>query len=158
VVSIRIEPLAREAFRPFGEVIAADGTVEWINDGGAERHRGLARAAVGDGAVEIGVVVVRRAVSVPFEVPMLERHPLGTQAFVPLDGKPFLVVVAEDARDVGTIRAFRAEGDQGINYGMGVWHTPLLALEAGQRFLVVDRVGDGVNLEVCELDEVVSIG
>ncbi len=80
---------------------------------------------------------------------MLERHPKGSQAFIPLSGNPYLVVVAPigDEPDPNTIRAFYAKGSQGINYHKGVWHHPVLALEEKDQFLIVDRDGEGPNCD-----------
>jgi ureidoglycolate lyase len=77
---------------------------------------------------------------------MLERHPLGSQAFIPMERHPWLVVVAERP-EPGACRAFLARGDQGVQIGRGVWHHPLLALQPVHDFLVVDRKGPGSNLE-----------
>ena len=88
---------------------------------------------------------------------MMERHPLGSQAFFPLQATPWLAVVAPDeAGRPGLPRAFLvrpdADGFMGVNYHRGVWHHPLLALERLSDFLVIDRGGDGVNLEECDYD------
>jgi ureidoglycolate lyase len=72
---------------------------------------------------------------------------LGSQIFFPLQDRPWLVVVAEDAHDFKSYRAFTATGSQGVNYARHVWHHPLLVLDPGSRFLVVDRKGPGDNLE-----------
>ena len=92
----------------------------------------------------------------PLEVAMVERHPLGTQAFMPLNGRDWLVVVAMKP-EVGSLRAFLCRGDQGVQYGTGVWHHPLLVLGEPQDFLVVDREGVGANLEEVEFGENVGI-
>ena len=83
----------------------------------------------------------------------MERHPLGSQLFYPLQDKPWLVVVCSDPQDPQSYRAFEAHGQQGVNYARNVWHHPLLVLEVESRFLIVDRVGPGNNLEEIELDE-----
>jgi ureidoglycolate lyase len=84
----------------------------------------------------------------PVEVRMMERHPLGTQAFFPLSPDDWLVVVAAGERPgADDLRLFRARGDQGVQYARGVWHHPLLVLAERQDFLVVDRRGPGENLE-----------
>jgi ureidoglycolate lyase len=84
---------------------------------------------------------------------MLERHPLGSQAFFPLSPDDWLVVVAKGERpDRGDLRLFRARGDQGVQYGHGVWHHPLLILVEWQDFLIVDRQGPGDNLEEITLE------
>ena len=92
--------------------------------------------------------------ALPFEVEMMERHPLGSQAFMPLSGRPYLVVVAPAgmapaARD---LRVFLARGDQGVNYAAGVWHHPLLALDSVCDFLVLDRSGSAPNCDEVQLE------
>lgn len=79
-------------------------------------------------------------------IAMLERHPLGSQAFIPLGGRPWLAVVAEDS-NLASCRAFHCRGDQGLQYDVNVWHHPLLVLGDAQDFLIVDREGEGNNLE-----------
>jgi ureidoglycolate lyase len=79
---------------------------------------------------------------------MFERHPLGSQSFVPLSGRPYLVAVAPAGDfDVAGVRLFRAQGHQGVHYRKGVWHHFLLALDGESDFLVVDRAGPGDNCE-----------
>jgi ureidoglycolate lyase len=87
---------------------------------------------------------------IPIEVRLMERHPLGSQLFAPMQDRPWLVLVCADPRDRASYRAFRASGAQGVNYARNVWHHPLLVLEPGL-FLVVDRAGPGHNLEEYEL-------
>lgn len=153
---VPVEPLTAEGFAAFGEVIAPRDLPVAMNDGSALRHADLATAVPGeDGRVTIGLVECRSAAALPLAVRLMERHPLATQAFVPLAPFDFLVVAAPPQPApvrAATLRAFRARAGQGINYGIGVWHHPLLALAAGQRFLVVDRAGPGENLELSGLD------
>ena len=83
---------------------------------------------------------------------MFERHPLGSQSFVPLSGRPYLVAVAPAGDfDPAKIRLFRAEGHQGVHYRKGVWHHFLLVLDDDSDFLVIDRAGPGDNCEEVEL-------
>ena len=136
---LRPEPLTRESFAPFGEVIEASDAVSHftINGGNTERYHDLADIDAGpDGRVIVSIFRGQPR-SLPFVVEMMERHPLGSQAFVPLSGKPYLVVVAPagDPPDVAALRVFLARGDQGVNYAPGVWHHPLLALDAVCDFL-----------------------
>lgn len=152
---IPLEPLTAAAFAPFGEVIEPAGPSVVINGGAATRYPALATlVADGEGASPvIGIVRADRAATVPHRVPLIERHPLGSQAFVPLDGAGWLVIVApaELARpDPGDVRAFLARDGQGVNYRRGLWHAPLPSLRAGALFLVADRAGPGDNLEVVE--------
>jgi ureidoglycolate lyase len=143
------EPLTAEAFAPFGSVIeVSDDAVQIdINQGHAVRYDRLAEIDVDDegGA---GVISLFRARPLDALVlKMFERHPLGSQSFVPLSGGPYLVAVAPAGDfDAAKVRLFRAEGHQGVHYRKGVWHHFLLVL-ADSDFLVVDRAGPGDNLE-----------
>lgn len=153
---LAVEPLTREAFSTFGDVIEAS---EWahhftINAGNTERYHDLAEIEPGaDGRV---IVSIFRGLprSLPFRIEMMERHPLASQAFIPMSGRPYLVVVAPKgiAPGAGDLRAFIARADQGVNYAPGVWHHPLLALGAISDFIVVDRAGPGNNCEEIKLD------
>jgi ureidoglycolate lyase len=142
-------PLTKQGFAPFGDVVEADGARHFpINQGFAERFDDLARVDVAaeGGAVNVSVVVEKPRPQ-PIALKLMERHPLGSQIFLPLQDQPWLVVVCPDPGDFGSFRAFRASGRQGINYARNVWHHPLLVLDADSRFLVVDRKGPGNNLE-----------
>lgn len=149
--ALAIEPLTRDAFRSFGEVIETEGAERrLINEGTTERFHALAHMDVsaGDGAAILSIFAARRR-PFPFLVRMLERHPLGSQAFFPLEPHDWLVVVGHGSArpDPASIRCFRASGSQGVNYARNAWHHPVLCLEPLQRFLVVDREGRGDNLE-----------
>lgn len=147
--------LTRKAFAPFGDVIDKDGESQPMNGGKARRFHSLARAeAVGDGA-EIVVSLAEAAPYLfPLELAMVERHPLGSQAFVPLSPAPFLVVVCpdEDGRP-GTPEAFVTQAGQGISYRKNTWHGVLTPIEEVQDFVIVDRGGAGENLEEHRFDE-----
>ena len=145
---LTLEPLTAEAFEPFGDVIEARGAFHPINDGRCDRFHDLARLEFGGPNGRAMISIGRsRPVRLPYAFDLLERHPLGSQCFVPLRPSPYLVIVAPDEGDApGRPRAFRAEG-QGVNYLKGVWHGVLAPLERESDFLIVDRGGDGVNLE-----------
>ena len=147
------EPLTAEAFAPFGSVIEASDTAVKldINQGHAIRYDRLAEIDVADGG-GAGVISLFRARPLgTLVLKTFERHPLGSQSFVPLSGRPYLVAVAlAGAFNVATVRLFRAEGHQGVHYRKGVWHHFLLVLEESD-FLVVDRAGPGDNCEEVEL-------
>jgi ureidoglycolate lyase len=157
---VKAEPLTPDAFAPFGDVIQTAGRVpRLINEGTCERFDDLAPVDVlaGGGRPLISIFkAVPRAL--PFEVRVLERHPLSSQAFFPLDGVPFLVVVAEDGEVGGgpswgnRIRAFRASGHQGVSYRRNTWHHALLAIGQISHFLVVDRGGPGENCEEARVE------
>jgi ureidoglycolate lyase len=148
--TLSIEPLTREAFAPFGDVIESEGREYFmINDGSTRRYHRL--AAVDAGAEGEAIISIFRAkrLPMPLRVAMLERHPLGSQAFVPLLGNRFLVVVAPPGDDPqpDQVRVFVTDGRQGVNYHRGVWHHPVVALEDEDDFLVVDRNGPGSNCD-----------
>lgn len=149
--TLRPEPLTKAAFAPFGEVIETAGCVtREINEGFALRRHALAQidVAAGGGRPIVSIFEATRRPS-PVRIDMLERHPLGSQAFFPLSPDDWLVVTAEGAAepDLATLRCFRASGRQGVNYAPGAWHFPVLILVERQDFLVVDRDGDGANLD-----------
>lgn len=150
---VRPEPLTADAFAPFGDVIEARGAWIPINYGMTERYNDLAGVDCGD---EGGRVIVSLFRGQPLDPPVLrifERHPLGSQAFMPLGDAPYLVAVAPaGALDPQAIRVFRAAPRQGVNYRKGVWHHYLLPLAAGAEFLVIDRDGPGSNCDEVELD------
>lgn len=149
---MKIHPLTKAGFAPFGEVIEMDGAQHFpINQGFAERFNDLARVDVE--AVNISIVVAKPRAK-PIAITLMERHPLGSQIFYPLQDRPWLVLVCGDPKDRASFRAFSATGRQGINYARNTWHHPLLVLEAESRFLVVDRKGPGANLEEMSIDEI----
>ncbi|MFP3556620.1 ureidoglycolate lyase [Paraburkholderia sp. SIMBA_049] len=154
--TLAIEPLTREAFAPFGDVIELAGAKQIpINLGTTIRYHDLAKVDVTDEGGRTLVNLFRgQPRALPFEITMMERHPLGSQAFIPLNDKPYLVVVAPAGElDESKIRAFVTSGWQGVNYAKGVWHHPLLALGEVSDFIVVDRGGDGHNLNEQNLRE-----
>ncbi len=154
--TLAIEPLTRAAFEPFGDVIELDGAKQIpINLGTTIRFHDLCKVDVTDEGGRTLVNLFRGQPRVlPFEVKMMERHPLGSQAFIPLDERPYLVVVAPAGElDESQIRAFVTRGWQGVNYAKGVWHHPLIALDKVSDFIVVDRGGDGLNLNEQDLRE-----
>lgn len=148
-LTLTVEPLTREAFREFGDVIEIEGADSFpINEGTTTRYHDLAEVDVAsEGGAPLISIFRGLARPAPIEVRMMEHHPLGTQAFYPLQNHAYLVVVAPGGGPVGPgdLRAFRAAGGQGVNYRRGVWHHPLLVLRDGHDFLVVDRGGEGDN-------------
>lgn len=155
------EPLTHEAFAPFGDVIEASDAVRHfpINGGNTERYHDLAQIDPGPDGRAIVSIFRGQPRTLPFPVEIMERHPLASQAFVPMSGRAYLVVVAPagDAPGAEDLRVFLARGDQGINYARGVWHHPLLALDEACDFLVVDRAGPGHNCDETTLDGIVLI-
>jgi ureidoglycolate lyase len=154
--TIRIEPLTRAAFAPFGDVIETKDAHHYpINAGMCERYHDLARVEIaGPNARQLISIAVGQPYALPLTLKLVERHPLGSQAFIPLSPEPFLVIVAagEDGRP-GIPRAFITNGAQGVNYPINAWHGVLTPVGQEQRFLIVDRGGEGNNLEEYFFDE-----
>ncbi len=146
-----IEPLSKAAFAPFGDVIETDGSDHFmINNGSTMRFHRLAEVQTASAEDQAIISIFRaQALTLPLTLRMLERHPLGSQAFMPLLGKPFLIVVAPvgEVPVSGLVRAFISNGRQGVNYHRGVWHHPVLTIEQQDEFLVVDRSGSGNNCD-----------
>lgn len=147
---VLVEVLSREAFMPFGAVIEACGEPSFIiNRGRCERFHDLARPELHGDGDRVALSIARsQSVSLPMKLEMMERHPLGSQAFVPMNGARLIITVAEDNNGApGIPRAFLANGGQGIQYRANTWHGVLAPLEEASDFLIVDRIGSGSNLE-----------
>jgi len=143
-------PLTREAFAPFGDVLDTDWHNHYpINGGKAERYHDLAKVeAEGPNARVLLSIFRGTPYDFPLTLKLVERHPLGSQAFMPLGGKPFLVVVCHNGPDgPSEPYAFVAAPGQGVSYPRNRWHAVLTPIGEAQDFLIVDRGGDGVNLE-----------
>jgi ureidoglycolate lyase len=145
--TIRTEPLTAEAFAPFGDLLDATGDFRPINEGLCHRHHDRARLDFGAGRAGVSIFDARPR-ALPYDFDLVERHPDGSQAFLPMTEHPFLVIVAPDEGGrPGRPRAFLTLPGQGINLLRGTWHGVLVPLHAPGLFAVVDRIGDGPNLE-----------
>jgi len=159
--AIAIEPLTRDAFAPFGQVIEIAGAHHYpINSGMTERYHDLAKIELGGPDPRPLLSILRgKPYALPLTLKMVERHPLGSQAFYPLSAHPFLAIVALDHQGTPqTPRAFLTEPGQGINLAMNTWHGVLTPLEAEADFLCVDRGGEGNNLEEFFFDVPFTVG
>ena len=144
---LKAAPLTADAFHPFGDVLEARGDFRLINGGLCRRHHDRARLDFGDarGGISVFKAEARR---LPYAFDLVERHPDGSQAFLPMSEHPFLVIVAPDEGGVpGAPQAFLTDGAQGINLLRGTWHGVLTPLSAPGLFAVVDRIGTTPNLE-----------
>lgn len=145
---LHLAPLTQEAFAPFGDVLVAAGDPDKIiNQGLCGRYHDRAQIDILDGKAGISLFKAdpRRF---PITLEMVERHPQGSQAFLPMSFDPFVVVVAPDEGGTpGHPRAFLTAPGQGINFARGTWHGVLTPLHAPGLFAVVDRIGDGPNLQ-----------
>jgi ureidoglycolate lyase len=146
---IYIEPLTAEAFAPFGDVLDTEGDPDKIiNQGFCGRYHDRAMLDFGpDGHAGISLFKAKPR-ALPYTLDLVERHPEGSQAFIPMSMHPFLIIVAPDLRGApGTPRAFISVAGQAINYHRATWHGVLTPLHAPGLFAVVDRIGTSPNLE-----------
>ena len=153
---IKPKLISKENFKKFGDMITTSGIKPLdINDGYAKRFDGIANLDTkkdnGESTISIFSALKR---SFPMKVDMMEKHPLGSQAFIPMKETVFLAFVAPegDRPDLSKIESFIVPNGIGVNYNAGVWHFPLIATE-DMNFLVVDRLGDGDNLILHDLNK-----
>jgi ureidoglycolate lyase len=157
---MNIEKLTREAFAPFGEVITIAGARHYpINDGTTERYHDLAFIDVSDQGGKPLISLFRsKPRSLPFEIRVMERHPIGSQAFIPLSKRPYLVIVAAPGPyDERTMRIFLVDQGEGVNYAKGAWHHGLFALYEESDFIVIDRGGSAPNCDEISLSRPILI-
>ncbi|MEL6685070.1 MAG: ureidoglycolate lyase [Pseudomonadota bacterium] len=146
--TLRLEPLTKEAFAPFGDVLEVAGDPDKIiNQGLCGRYHDLAQIDIVDGRAGISLFNAEPC-AFPITLDMMERHPEGSQAFLPMSLDPFVVIVApDDGGAPGHPRAFLTMPGQGVNYARGTWHGVLTPIHAPGLFAVVDRIGPGANLQ-----------
>lgn len=157
MIKLKAEPLTSERFAVFGDVVETSrGSSDAMNAARFERFDDLCKIdLVRDGRVAVSIARCRTPSSLPLRVDMLERHPLGSQAFIPLSPCKMVVVVAPPGESVDSeaIRAFVTNGRQGFNYHRGTWHMPLISFAAGQEYLIIDRGGKEPNCDQHTLAE-----
>lgn len=148
-------PLTEAAFAPFGDVIQTEGRNHFpINAGKVQRFHDLAGIDVLEADGKPGIsLFVAQPYDMPLDLVYLERHPLSSQAFIPLDDRPFVVIVAPagEKPSLANMRGFVTDGQQGVNYARGVWHHVLIAVGRQQTFAIVDRIGSGPNCDRFDL-------
>jgi len=159
-ITINPKPITKNNFSKFGDMITtADIKPIEINEGYAKRFDGIANLNTSreNGETTICIFSALKR-SFPMKIDMMEKHPLGSQAFIPMKQTTFLVLVAPEGNkpDLNKIEAFIIPPEIGVNYNPGTWHFPLIATE-DMNFLVVDRKGSGDNLviENIEKEEVI---
>jgi ureidoglycolate lyase len=142
------QPLTAAAFAPFGDVLDASGAPDkLINAGLCGRYHDRALLNFSEGQAGISIFDAEPR-ALPYSCDLLERHPDGSQAFIPMTQHPFLVIVApDDNGKPGIPQAFITSPGQAINLHRGVWHGVLTPLHAPGLFAVVDRIGGGANLQ-----------
>ena len=155
------KPLTSERFAPYGDVI--ESVVDrkaGMNAARFERFDDLCGIEMSDaGRVAVSIARCSVASPLPYRIDMVERHPFGSQAFVPLTPCRMIVVVAppEESVEASELCAFVTNGRQGINYHRGTWHMPLIAFDSGQELLIIDRAADKPNCDEHSLDEPVLL-
>ena len=155
-ITITPKKITKENFAKFGDLITTDDVKPTsINDGYAKRFDGIANldTSKGNGETVISIFAAIKR-TFPMNIDMMEQHPLGSQAFIPMKETTFLSFVApnSDKPDLDKVEAFIIPPGLGINYKTGTWHFPLIATE-DMNFLVVDRKGSGDNLKIQKLEE-----
>jgi ureidoglycolate lyase len=155
-IIINPKPITKENFSNFGDMITTNDIKPLeINNGYAKRFDGIANVNTskdnGETIISIFSALKR---SFPMKIDMMEKHPLGSQAFVPMKETTFLVFVApkDNKPDLNKIEAFIVPPGIGVNYNPGTWHFPLISTE-NMNFLVIDRKGSGDNLVIENLDK-----
>jgi len=162
MLKLAAQPLTQEGFAPFGEVIALSGkTAELINAGHTQKFTDLAKIDTDAEGGRTALHIYRsQPLLLPLEVSVMERHPLGSQAFMPLHHNPFMVIVAPagDELEPAAVRAFLTDGQQGVNLRRGTWHHFQVSLQEVSDYLVIDRMGPGANFEERQLSPPLVIG
>ena len=144
MTTIQTEPLDASAFAPFGDVLEAAGDFRLINAGQCQRYHD--RALIDFAGAPAGISIFHaRPRGLPYSFDLIECHPEGSQAFIPMTQAPFLVIVAASPGHIP--RAFVTNGTQGINLHRGTWHGVLTPLTGPGLFAVVDRIGTTPNLQ-----------
>lgn len=159
-ITLHPMPLTAERFAAFGNVVESpQAMAETMNDARFDRFNDLCAIDIPDGRVAVSIAISRTASSLPYRIDSVERHPHGSQTFVPLSVCKMIVVVAPPAANVEAcdLCAFISNGLQGVNYHRGTWHMPLIAFESGQRYLIIDRATDGPNCDLHTLDTPVML-
>lgn len=158
-ITLKAIPLTKKAFAPYGDVIETDGAKHFgMNDDGMERFYDLANVDVDfnhGGKTVISLTQCNKVESLPFHMNCIERHPRGSQAFIPITDSPLIVAVAEPSEtvDINQIKVFVSNGKQGVNYNKNVWHMPTICLDAEQRFIIIDRGGKGDNCDLVMIED-----
>lgn len=148
MITIKTQPLTAEAFAPYGDVLEAVGAADkFINQGKCGRFHDRAKLDFADDRVGLSIFK-SETYMLPLKLELVERHPEGSQAFIPMSHNPFLVVVADDQNGTPTNpQAFLTTAGQAVNLHRGTWHGVLTPLYEPGLFAVVDRIGAGANLE-----------
>jgi ureidoglycolate lyase len=158
ITKLVTKPLTKEAFARFGDVIEVDGAQHFdINVGTVERYHDLAKVEIDvetGGRAIISYFKINESKGFPYLFNLVERHPKGSQAFIPMFDDPVAIVVApkDEEPTSSNLHAFVTNGKQGFNFHAGVWHMPLMSEQQDRVFVVVDRAGPGNNCDEFTLE------
>tara|TARA_B100000427_G_scaffold322593_1_gene324808 strand:- start:503 stop:997 length:495 start_codon:yes stop_codon:yes gene_type:complete len=148
-INVKPKKVSKKNFKKFGQIIDTSKKKYFkINNGFAKRYDNLAKidTSIKRGSTIVSIFSARKR-SFPMKIDMMEKHPLGSQAFVPMEETSFLVFVAPKGErpNLKKIESFRIPKQTGINLNPGIWHFPLISTK-NMNFLVIDRKGKGNNL------------
>ncbi len=149
MINLKPKKLSQQNFAKYGQVIELDQDKSYlINEGHTRRYHDLAKADCSDKSGETIISIFKsQRRPFPLEIKMMEKHPLGSQAFLPMQPHAWLIVVADgNIPTPESCHAFLAAPNQAIQYHKAIWHHPLLTLVAEQDFWIIDRKGSGNNL------------
>ena len=148
--------ISRSNFSSYGDLISTDDIDPMnINEGYAKRFDNLANLDTSkDSGKTIVSIFSALKRTFPMKIHMMEKHPLGTQAFIPMKETTFLAFVAPsgESPEIDKIQSFVIPPKRGINYKPGIWHFPLISTE-NINFLVIDRKGSGENLIIHKFEK-----
>ncbi len=153
---IKPVPITKDNFSKFGDMISTSEIKPMeINNGYAKRYDGIANLNTskdnGKTTISIFSAIKRKF---PMKIDMMEKHPLGSQAFIPMKETTFIVFVAPKGKkpNINKIKSFIVPKQTGVNYKPGIWHFPLISTE-NTNFLVIDRKGSGENLVIHKFEK-----
>lgn len=152
--TLKPEPLTATAFKSYGTVIDTTGT-EFIsiNSGNCKRYSNLVPLDIDSSGITGISLFDAKPYANPLQLNYVERHPLGSQAFLPMSQDPYLIVVADDNNGVAQApKVFITNGKQGVCYDRNTWHGVLTPIIQQSLFAVVDYIGSGDNLEECHYE------
>jgi ureidoglycolate lyase len=157
IMKIKLRALTREDFNPFGDVIDTyyNKHIITINNGLAHRHHDLTNVDVSENNGKAIISIIdTKPTKLPLQVSIMERHPIGSQAFMPIGNSPYIVLVAPKGDfDAKKLCGFLAQPNQGVNYAKGTWHHACISLHQSNQFFVVDRGGEGPNCDFFVIPE-----
>jgi len=151
--SLNPKSLKQKDFQKYGDIIDTSQKVPFeINDGRCLRYNDLANLNFTNGQAGISLFESKK-ITLPYSFNFMEKHPLGSQAFIPVFGCRFIVIVANEVNGIPSEPlAFITKEGQGVNYHKNIWHGVLAPIEENATFTIIDWIGKGNNLETYTFD------